>query len=125
MDSDDRILDIIGLLIVLGVVAGIGILVFFGGNTGPANPQPAPPDANWTLSRMNATHVQVGHLGGDAVESENLLVTVGGEQRPARWSETTVDRGRTGTVRADANQSITLYWTGSPSEDRVELAAWA
>lgn len=123
MDSDDRILDVIGLLVVLGVLAGIGILVFFGGNTGPANPQPEAPDANWSAARLNATHVQVGHVGGESVDAADLVVTVGGEERPVTWNGT-VDRGQTGVVRGANGTEVTLYWTGDPRADRMELDSW-
>lgn len=125
MDSDDRILDLFGLLIVLGVVAGVGILVFFGPGGGPVDPVPAPepPDAEWTAARVNATHVQIGHAGGDPVDSEDLLVTAGGEERSATWSGR-LSRGDVGLVPADDGETVTLYWTGGSAGNRTQLGTW-
>lgn len=123
MDTDDSILDLIGLLIVLGLIAGVGILVAFGGQTGPGNPQPVPPDANWSTARLNATHVQVGHVGGDAVDANSLVVTVDSEERSSTW-EGQVERGDVGLVRAEAGSRLELYWTGDPRAERLRVDNW-
>jgi hypothetical protein len=123
MPSDDRILDVIGLLIVFGLVFGLGTLVFFGGGTGPGNPLPDDPDANWTVTRVNDTHVQLGHTGGDSVQSERLALTVDGEERSVPWSGE-VSQGDVATVRAPAGSELELRWTGG-SGDPVTLGEWS
>jgi len=120
MASDDRILDLIGLLIVVGLVFGVGTLIFFGG-PGPADPTPSEPDANWTTERLNDTHVQIAHTGGDAVPSGDLAITVDGDERPVPWSGE-VARGDVTLLRVDTGASVTLYWTGGSG--RVTLGEW-
>lgn len=122
MPSDDRILDLIGLLIVFGLVFGVGTLVFFGSGTGPADPRPSEPDANWTAERLNDTHVQVAHTGGETVQSDALELAVDGEQRPVPWSGE-VSRGDVGVVQAPNGTEIELRWTGG-GDDPVSLGEW-
>ncbi len=122
MASDDRILDLIGLLIVFGFVFGLGTLIFFGGGTGPADPRPSAPDANWTVTRVNDTAVQLGHTGGDAVPSEDLQLTVDGEERSLPWSGE-IAQGDVATIRAPAGSEIELRWTAG-SGDPVTLGEW-
>jgi len=120
MASDDRILDLIGILIVVGLVFGLGTLIFFSGS-GPADPSPSAPDANWTTERLNATHVQLAHTGGETIPSDDLAVTVDGEERPVPWSGD-VGRGDVGVVRVAQGEEVTLSWTGGG--DRVTLGEW-
>ena len=122
MVSGERLLDLIGLLIVFGFVFGIGTLLFFSGGTGPADPRPSAPDANWTVERVNDTHVQLGHVGGDAVQSDALALTVDGEERPVPWSGE-VSSGDVALVRVPGGATLELRWTGG-SGDPVSLGEW-
>lgn len=123
MDTDDSFLDLLGLLIVFGLIAGVAILVAFGGETGPGNPHPAPPDADWNVSRINATHVQLYHEGGEAVDASVLELTVDGEARSPPW-EGQVQRGDVGLVRAEDGSQVVLYWTGDDRVERLEVGNW-
>lgn len=123
MDTDDSFLDLLGLLIVLGLIAGVGILVAFGGQTGPGNPHPVPPDADFSPARINATHVQLGHVGGESLEAADLVVTVDSETRAATWTGE-VERGDVGVVRATNGSQVALYWTGDDRVERLEVGNW-
>lgn len=120
MDTDYSILDLIGLLIVLGLVAGVGILVVFGGQTDIPTTAPEPPDTEWSIERLNDTHVQVGHAGGDAIPADALVVAVDGTERNATWPGT-VDRGDTGVVPAASGSELILSWDGNPTSGPTVL----
>lgn len=122
MASDDRFLDLLGVLIAFGLVAGLAILVFASGSSPPVSQDTeSVPTANWTTERVNATHVQLAHVGGEAVASEDLALTVDGEERPVPWSGE-VER-EVGLVRADEGSEVELFWTGA-DEGRVSLGRW-
>lgn len=106
-DDGDRLLRIVGAVLVGALVVGGGVAAL-AAVTAPSR-APAPPDADWTLERVDDTHVRLVHAGGDAVDAERLVVTVDGYDRPATWSGS-VDPGESGLVRASGGQLVRLYW---------------
>lgn len=122
MTDGDRLLDVVGLLLVLGFVAGVVLLVLIGMGGGPDRPE-EPPVTNWHAERVNETHVRIIHAGGDPVETGDLLVTVDGSERAVSWSRT-VFEGDAGVVRAREGATVELYWQPDRRSDRELLRSW-
>lgn len=118
----DRLLDVIGVLILLGLVAGGAMLLVVAINSQPNESQPAP-DTNWTVERLNGTHIRLTLDSGEPVETDKLIVTVTGAQRAVDWSGTLFE-GDGGILRARPGRSVTIYWKASVHSDRVILASW-
>lgn len=108
----------VGIAVVIVVVAG-GLL--FAGPLSDSSGDPTgPPDAEWTLQRVNDTHVQVAHVGGDPVPARRVVVTVDGERRSPAWEDPVADD--VVLVRAPSGSNVSVYWV---YEDRRErLARW-
>lgn len=122
--SDDRSLDAVGVVVALLLVMMVGVLVLtFAGAVGGDRQAADAPNAQWTLERVDDTHVRIAHAGGEPVPTDRLVVTVDGYQRRATWSGT-VSRGDAGTVTAALNTQVRLYWTTDRGE-RVRLGSWA
>ena len=81
------------------------------------------PDAEWSFERINDTHVRITHEGGDPVAARNLLVAVESYERRTAW-EGAVDRGDATVVEAASGQVVRVYWIGSGSKVRDQLARW-
>jgi hypothetical protein len=118
----ERLLDLIGVLIVLALIAGGALLLSAAMSTQPGQGQSAP-DSNWTMERLNDTHVQLTLKSGEPVETDKLEVTVAGNPRTVDWSGTLFE-GNEGTLRAKEGHSVTLYWKASLHADRLTLASW-
>lgn len=80
IDDGDRLLDLFGVVLVVFIIVSVGILVLAAMNA-PSQQSANEPNVNWTLQRINATHVQISHDGGDPVSSSELIVTVDGIER--------------------------------------------
>lgn len=120
-DDGDRLLNVLGVVLGLFIVVGIAGVVL-AGIGGPSTGTDGAPDADWTLDRINESHVQLVHRGGDAVPATDLVVTVDGVRRRASWGGL-VDEGDAGVVRADRGMVVQLYWTNDVGE-RIKLAEW-
>lgn len=113
--------DPIGVGIALVIVLVAAGLLIVGPLSGSAGTPASPPDADFTAARINDSYVQVGHVGGDDVAGDRLSLVVDGEERSPGWPDT-VSKGEVIMVRADANSTMTLYWTGE--DERTELDNW-
>jgi hypothetical protein len=121
IDDGDRLLNLFGVAIALFIVVGVvGVVV--AGLGGPSTDAADAPDSNWSLERLNDSHVQLSHRGGDPVPAEDLVVTADGVRRRVSWSGV-VTAGESGVVRADRGVVVQLYWTTATGE-RVKLRTW-
>lgn len=119
-DDGDRLLNIVGVLLAVGIIAAVGILLL-AASSAPAR-EPSPPTADWTLDRVNETHVRITHAGGEPVDADQLVVLVNRYERSATW-EGRLTPGEGGVVQAGPSQSVRLYWDGGRA-DQQQLAAW-
>lgn len=114
LDDEDQLLNLLGVILILFIISSVAFLVFTATDTSPSQ-QETDPEVNWTLERLNATHVQITHGGGDSVVVENLSVTVNGRPRPVSWSGRLMN-GDIGKFRSERGDVIRLYWTGGRSD---------
>lgn len=123
MTDGDRLLDIGGLLIGLTLLLMIGALAVAFVET-PGGEATSGPPTEWSLERVNDTHVRITHEGGDPVAADQLVVSVDGNDRRVTW-EGTVAEGDSGVVRAGAGPDllVRLYWITDRGE-RVRLDDW-
>ena len=117
----DRLLNALGVVLAGFIVVGI-VGVVLAGMGGPSTDVADAPDAEWTLDRVNDSHVRITHRGGDAVPAADLVVTVDGVRRRVSW-DGLVAEGDAGTVRAGRGMIVDLYWTNDVGE-RIELRSW-
>jgi hypothetical protein len=118
-DDGDRLLNLVGAALVLAVILSVGLLVVVAAN-GPTST--SGPDAEWTLSRVNDTHVRITHAGGERTHASNLVVTVDGRERRVSWTGE-LTREDSGVVHARASQVVRLYWLPDHG-NRELLARW-
>ncbi len=98
MDGD-RMLNLAGgalLVFVLGTLVLVGVLVATGVPTDSTGDAAA---ANWSVERVNDTHVRVEHAGGPPVQASEVAVSVDTNERRTGWSGRVV-QGESATVRA-------------------------
>jgi hypothetical protein len=120
-NGDDRLLNLLGLVLAGFILVGL-VGVVLAGLGGPSDRAANAPEADWTLERVNGSHVRVVHAGGDAVPATDLVVTVDGVRRRASW-DGVVAEGDSGVVHADRGTVVQLYWTNEVGE-RVKLHDW-
>jgi hypothetical protein len=124
-DADDGpwlalIAVVIVLLVAYGAVA-IALSVSSG-----TNPAADAPDAQWNLNRINETHVELVHAGGEQVPKSQISLSVNGTTRYPEWRGGNIKlimTGDTGTLQASPGSSIVLVWQLS-STDHVVLDRW-
>ncbi len=121
-DDGDRWLNAVGVFLVLAVVVGLGIVVLAGANLGPGSGE-QPPAVNWTVHRIDGETVRLTHSGGEAVEADDLVVTVEGFERRTTWSGT-LSEGDSTTVRASVDQVLRVYWDPDDRGSRDLLGRW-
>lgn len=120
LDDEERILNLVGVTLALVLVVSVGLLAL----SSLSAQQPADvPDAEWSLSRVDDSHVRVAHAGGEPVAVANLTVAVDGRVRHPSWSDDTLTEGEYGVVRADANATVTLLLEREAAKRQV-LARW-
>lgn len=119
-EEGDRILRAVGVVLVVAIVAAVGIALL-AASSAPSR-QPTPPDAEWSLERVNSTHVRIVHAGGDPVPAEELVVQANKYERAVTWSGI-VEEGESGVVRVGDRQEVRLIWDGGRGQRR-QLAAW-
>ncbi|MFB6253434.1 MAG: hypothetical protein ABEI06_02370 [Halobacteriaceae archaeon] len=105
----DRYLQIIGIVLAVGLFISTGLLVFVAIQTSPNSDTKTIPKVNWTVSRINESHVRLIHAGGKPVDTANIMVTVDGIKRYVSWSNT-LTQGDSGTVRAREGQIVRIFW---------------
>lgn len=121
MIDDDRLLDLAGVLVALILVAAIAV-IFLAGATAPSRQPAEPPQADWTISRIDQGHVELTHAGGEPVDAENLVVSVAGVERsPGRSDRLT--EGDSIQVPARTGQQVSLFWVAGRDE-RLLLERW-
>lgn len=120
-EDDDRLLTLIGIALILFVALGMVIVVLAAVNA-PSQQAPDPPEADWTIERMNASYVRITHAGGEPVPTDKLIVVVGGIERSPSWSGELTD-GDAGVFEATRGDTVLLYWNGGRA-DRVLLDSW-
>lgn len=118
-EDRDLALDALGALILVGLVAALGVAVLaaMAGPTGASAP-----DAEFELDRINETHVEITHAGGEPVDTEKLVVTVVRYERQPSWDGTLFE-GSSGVVQAQEGQIVKLSWNGGRA-DQVLLERW-
>lgn len=118
----DRLLDLFGILLAVAIV---GALVLLGlGATSVGEEPTAPPETDWTLTRVNESHVRVAHAGGEPVRAEYLTLAVDGQPRRVGWTAAILVDGEYGLVRANEGTRVTLVWERSETDRRV-LSRWS
>lgn len=118
-DEGDRLLNVIGGVLVVALVVVIAVAVVVAVNV-PANRVDAP-DAEWSLRQINGTHVRIAHADGESVDGAALIVTVDGYSRHPAWNGR-VTTGDAVAVEASRGQVVRLYWDGGRT-DRIQLAS--
>lgn len=121
-EDRDWLLDAIGIVLVLSVVAGLVLVGFAAMNANAPSERTAdPPNVTWSLQPVNATHVRIGHDGGEAVAASDILVTVNGNKRSMTWSGR-LTRGDASIIGASRGDLVQLFWTGG--EGNYQLSSW-
>ncbi|HKJ57862.1 MAG TPA: hypothetical protein VKA37_01445, partial [Halobacteriales archaeon] len=80
MIDDDRLIDVVGVVVAVFVVLAVAVLVLAGA-TAPSRQPAEPPDANWTIERVVVGEVAITHAGGEPVDASELVVSVAGVER--------------------------------------------
>lgn len=109
--SRDRKLDVLGVLLAIGIVLGVGLAVFGALEISDGGGEPTP-EVNFSVDRVNDTHVRLVHAGGDTVRAEELVLTIDGREVPPQEFPASVSEGDETVVQVDAGQTLRVYWTG-------------
>ena len=117
----DRILDPFGVVLILAIVDVLALLGL-GATSTQEGSSPAP-GTDWSLERVDESHVRVWHEGGEPVRAEHLSVAVDGRHRRVHWTATVLIEGEHGTVRAAERSRVTLLWQ-RPEGERRALERW-
>ena len=120
--DEDRLLDLFGVVLALAIVGALALLGLGFASVGEEST--APPETDWTLTRVNDSYVRISHAGGEPVRAEALTAAVDGQPRRVAWSATTLVDGEGGVVRAGEGTRVTLVWERSESDRRV-LERWS
>lgn len=126
--SDTRMLDDLGLIDVFGagililLVASVLVVIV----SAPEVADTAePPDSDWSIERVNSTHIVVHHERGEPVAKNNLTVIVDEYPRPAKWAGNAsgeyVREGSSATFEVGEGQDVAVYWTGVDTVRRKVL----
>ena len=121
MIDDDRLLDVVGVVVVAFIVLAVAVLIL-AGVTAPSRQPAEPPEANWTIERVDEGHVNVTHAGGEPVDATKLVVSVAGVERTPGRSDV-ITEGESLQVPARSGQHVQLFWVESRDERRL-LAEW-
>lgn len=117
-----ELIDIAGAVILLLLVVSVWTLVVA---TPEVAETPEAPPSNWTIERVNDTHMTISHEEGEPVDKDNLTVVVEDYPRPTEWSGSDdgfVREGDSTTVQVSNDQDVALYWTGVDTVRREVLA---
>ena len=121
MIDDDRLIDVVGVIVAVFVVLAVAVLVLAGA-TAPSRQPAEPPAANWTIERVDVGRVNVTHAGGEPVDASELVVSVAGVERSPGRSDVLTE-GEALSVPARSGQHVQLFWVESRDE-RTLLAEW-
>ena len=121
-DDGDQLLNLFGIVLVLTLVGSLA-LVALAATSGQQQGSTAP-ETDWTLTRINGSHVRISHAGGDPVRTERLTVAVDGTPHLPQWSATMLTDGEYGLVRAGERTTVTLLWQPSGANREV-LRRWS
>lgn len=120
--DDLELIDLIGAVILLLLVASVSVIVLAAPEVSQT---PDAPESNWSIERVNSTHVTIGHEGGQPVDTDNLTVIVDEYPRTTRWSGNGsggfVSEGDSTVVQMSDGQDIAVYWTGAGTVRREVL----
>lgn len=119
--DDDRLIDVAGAVVALIVVAAIAVMILAGA-TAPTRQPAEPPQADWTISRVDEGQVAITHAGGEPVDADELVVSVAGVERATGRSDRLTE-GESIQVPARAGQEVRLFWVAGRDE-RLLLARW-
>jgi hypothetical protein len=119
--DDDRMIDVVGVVVAVFVVLAVAVLVLAGA-TAPSRQPAEPPAANWTIERVDVGTVNVTHAGGEPVDAGELVVSVAGVERSPGRSDVLTE-GEALTVPARSGHRVQLFWVESRDE-RTLLAEW-
>ena len=110
-EDRNRVLDAIGIALVLSVIVGFAVVVLAATNANaPSQREGAPPNVTWSFQRINDTHVRIRHDGGELVAASNLLVTVNGNRRSMTWTGR-LTNGDASVIAASQGDLVQLFWT--------------
>ncbi|PSP46100.1 hypothetical protein BRC60_11170 [Halobacteriales archaeon QH_1_68_42] len=118
LEDGDRILNLVGVVLAVALVVAVGVLAL---NFDPPADDPAP-SANWTVERVNATHVELTHDGGDPIPTDELRVTVDSVRRSTDWPDPVVS-GASTVVGASDGARVRVVWVGGRG-NRATLETW-
>ena len=121
MIDDDRLLDVVGVVLVVLILASVAVLVLAGSTADERDPG-EPPAVEWTIERVDDGAVNITHAGGEPVPAGELIVSVAGVER-ATGREDVITEGEAITVPSRPGQEIQLFWVAGRDE-RVLLAEW-
>lgn len=122
MIDRDLNLDIIGLIVAALLVFSLATVAFTILET--SSRHEAAPDADWRLDRVNDTHVELRHMGGEPADARNLTVVLREDDEvEVHWSADPVREGDHAVVRASPGTVVRLYWQGGRTEG-VFLESW-
>ncbi|AGN01951.1 hypothetical protein L593_10030 [Salinarchaeum sp. Harcht-Bsk1] len=110
--SPDRKLDALGAVLVVLVIFGVGLAVF-GAIEVSEDDGEATPETNFSVERINDSHVRLVHAGGDVVRGDELVLTIDGRDRvPVQPFPPSVSEGDGTIVRVSEGHTLRVYWTG-------------
>jgi hypothetical protein len=118
LEDGDRILNLVGVVLVLALVAAVGVLAL---NFDPPEDDPAP-GGNWSVERVNDSTVQVTRTGGEPVPADEVRVTVDGVRRNADWTDPVVS-GSSTAFDASEGALVRVVWVGGRG-NRATLRQW-
>jgi hypothetical protein len=91
-DGDgDRLVTMILIGLVVAILLMVGALVITARYV--QKESGAAPDTEWELTRLNASHGRIAHVGSKPVAASSLSVTVDGVPVHPAWPEGTVTEG--------------------------------
>jgi FlaG/FlaF family flagellin (archaellin) len=114
LEDGDTVLNLVGAVLILAVVAGLVVVgLNFSGSAGEQ-----PPEADWTIERINDTHVRVTHASGDPVRTDELRVTADSVRRAANWTDPVSD-GESAVIPASDGSLIRIVWNGGRGDRSI------
>lgn len=117
LEDGDTVLNLVGAALVVGLLVAGGVVAL---NFDPPATE-EPPAANWTIERVDDTHVRVTHAGGDPVPTDELRVTVDSIRRSTDWSDP-VTVGESTVIDASTGTNVRVVWQGGRA-NRVVMAS--
>ena len=121
-DDGDRILNVVGVLLVLTLVSSLYLVISIGMDPSQSQPDSPTPDTEWRLEHANESSIKLVYTGGDSISGESLSVTVDGRSKSLSLSGR-LSKGDAALVKAKRGQVIRLYWQGQ-NRNRTLLRQW-